>query len=128
PFRDAGGARRERARRALDADDAHAATPVGIELVVVAKRRDEDPVPRGRVDEELALGRAHLLSVEREADHCALMLMASPSGAKVSGQCRKAFRIGNGAPWPRPQIEVPAIASSHSSTCARGMAICPRSS
>ena len=36
--------------------------------------------------------------------------------------------MGNGAPCPRPQIDVAAIASSHSSTCSRDMATRPCSS
>ncbi len=63
---DAGGAGGQRSRRALDPDDAHAAAAVRLQLVVVAERRDEDAVPRGGVDEQLALGRAGGLSVERE--------------------------------------------------------------
>ena len=52
---DAGRARGHRPRRALDVDDAHAAAAVGVELRVVAERRDERAVARGRVDEQLAL-------------------------------------------------------------------------
>ena len=51
PLRDACCARRQRPRRALDADDAHPAAAVRVELVVVAERRDEDVVAaraRGR--------------------------------------------------------------------------------
>ena len=41
----------------LDANDAHPAAAVGRELVVVTERRDEDAVPRGGVDEQLAFTR-----------------------------------------------------------------------
>jgi hypothetical protein len=76
--RRAGG---KRTRRALDAHDAHAAAAVGIELVVVAERGDEDTVARGRMDEQLALGRGDLAAVERERDdlrHGTLMLSTLP--------------------------------------------------
>ena len=53
--RRAGG---QRPGRALDGDDAHAAAAVRLELVVVAERGDQRPVPRGRVDEQLASGAA----------------------------------------------------------------------
>jgi hypothetical protein len=69
PLRDAGGARRQRPRSALDVDDAHPAASVRVELVVVTEGRDERPVPRGRVDEKLALGCADGLPVEGERDH-----------------------------------------------------------
>ena len=36
--------------------------------------------------------------------------------------------MGSGAAWPRPQIEVETIASSHSSTCSRGIAASPPAS
>ena len=66
---DARRARGQRPRRALDVDDAHPAAAVGVELVVVAQRRDERAVPRGRVDEQLALRRADGPPVEGELDH-----------------------------------------------------------
>ena len=69
PLGDSGGAGGHRPRRALDADHAHPAAPVRLELVVVAERRDEDPVPRGCVDEQLALWCANARAVEREVDH-----------------------------------------------------------
>ena len=82
-FADVGRARGHRPRRALDVDDAHAAAAVRVELGVVAERRDERAVPRGRVDEQLALGRADRPAVERELDHrrhatsCVTMLLAT---------------------------------------------------
>ena len=50
------------------------------------------------------------------------------SAAKSSGQWRAAFRNGIGAAWPRPQIDVRSIVSSHSSTWARGITASPCSS
>jgi hypothetical protein len=84
--RRAGG---QRPGRALHVDHAHPAAAVGVELVVVAEGGDEDAVPGGGVDEELALGRAHRPAVEREGDdaaHRSPIVTGSPSGAKVSGQ------------------------------------------
>ena len=69
PSTHAGRARGQRPRRTLDVDDAHAAAAVRVELVVVAERRDERAVTRGRMDEQLALGRADRPAVERELDH-----------------------------------------------------------
>ena len=84
PFGDAGRAGGQRPRRALDADDAHPAAAVGVELVVVAEGRDEDVVPGERVDEQLALGRGDLAAVECERDH---RLHSHRSASISSGQC-----------------------------------------
>ena len=59
----------QRPRGALDPDHAHAAAAVGVELRVVAEGRDEDVVAGERVDEQLALGRRDLATVDRERDH-----------------------------------------------------------
>src|SRR5262245_1657391 len=50
---------------------------------------------------------------------------SAASGSKSSGQCVIALRTGNGEAWPRPQIDVFSIASSHSSTFSRVMAARP---
>src|SRR5207342_466445 len=97
---------------------------VRVELLVVAQRRNEGAVTSRRVDEELALGRAGGTAVERELDHRRHATPCS-SGAKSSGQCAIAFRTGNGAACPRPQIDVFSIARSHSSTFSRDMAAFP---
>ena len=91
----------------------------------MAEGRDEDVVPGERVDEQLALGRGDLAAVEGERDH---RLHSHRSASISSGQCRKTLRTGIGEAWPRPQIEVCAIASSHSSTFSRVIAARPCSS
>src|SRR5262249_54628509 len=60
---------RKRPWRALDADHAHPAAAVRVELRVVAERRDEDVVPRERMDEQLAFGRGDLPAVDRKRDY-----------------------------------------------------------
>ena len=52
--------------------------PYGIELRVVAERRDERAVPRGRVDEQLALAARDGAPVEGELDH-EVMLQRPPA-------------------------------------------------
>ncbi len=65
---------------------------------------------------------------DQEERHSAGPETAPSRGAKSSGQCRNALRTGIGAAWPRPQIEVTAIASSHSSTWPRVIGARPCSS
>ena len=82
PSADAGRARGQRPRRALDVDDAHAAAAVRVELRVVAERRDERAVARSRMDEQLALAGGDRTPVESELDHDAML--QRPSG-RLSG-------------------------------------------
>ena len=123
PLGDPSRARRHRPRRALDADDAHPAAAVRVELVVVAEGRDEDVVAGERVDEQLALGRGDVAAVDGELDygarHCAFNRVTSartkgavdgpifrftvPS-AHITTQPRFALSKCRAAMWRRPWI------------------------
>ena len=84
---------------ALDADDAHPAAAVGVELVVVAERGDEDAVAGGRVKEQLAFLGARRAAVEGELDHA---VAGSRDGAARAGRRAPASARTRSAPGTAP--------------------------
>ena len=110
PSRDARRAGRQRPRRALDVDDAHAAAAVGVELVVVAERRDERRrAARRRGRAARPRRRDDRPAVERELDHEAMLqrLPAAPVATRRGSRPdpRRRFRARPSPVCPmRPRL------------------------